>query len=240
MRKDHRPYRLKVLQGKLEAYRVRYFIAPQLERIGRHSMIMKPWFLKIYGKEISFGKSVHVITAADRNVRLTTWEMNDHQGRIDIQDYVLICPGVRIDSALSVEVGASTMLAAGAYITDADWHDIYDRTQAIGRSAPVKLAANVWVGDGATICKGVSIGENSVIGAGSVVTSNIPANVIAAGNPARVIKELDPSEKLTKRQDMLADGPELALQMDGLERWMRRDNTWLKWFRALVAPSNKD
>jgi hypothetical protein len=73
-----------------------------------------------------------------------------------------------------------------------------------------------------------------------VVTSNIPANVIAAGNPARVIKELDPSEKLTKREDMLADGRELALQMDGLERWMREDNTWLKWFRALVAPSNKD
>ncbi|MFQ3347707.1 MAG: acetyltransferase-like isoleucine patch superfamily enzyme, partial [Candidatus Azotimanducaceae bacterium] len=179
-------------------------------------------------------------TAPDRNVRLTTWEMNDHQGRIDIQDYVLICPGVRIDSALSVEIGASSMLAAGAYITDADWHDIYDRTQAIGRSAPVKLAANVWVGDGAVICKGVSIGENSIIGAGSVVTGDIPANVIAAGNPARVVKELDPNQKLIKREDMLADGPELAIQMDGLERWMRQDNTWLKWFRALLAPSNKD
>jgi acetyltransferase-like isoleucine patch superfamily enzyme len=240
MRKDHRPYSLKVLQGKLEARWVKHFIAPQLERLGHHSMIMKPWFLKIHGKEISFGQSVHVITAADRNVRLTTWAMNDHQGRIDIQDYVLICPGVRIDSALSVEIGASTMLAAGVYITDADWHDIYDRTQAIGRSAPVKLAANVWVGDGATICKGVQIGENSIIGAGSVVTSDIPANVIAAGNPARVVKELDPSQKLTRREGMLADGPKLAMQMDGLERWIRADNTWLKWLQTLIAPTNKD
>ena len=240
MRKDHRPYALKVLQGKLEARWVKHFIEPQLERMGHHSMIMKPWFLKIYGKKISFGKSVHVISAADRNVRLTTWEMNDHQGRIDIQDYVLICPGVRIDSAVSVEIGASTMLAAGAYITDADWHDIYDRTQAIGRSASVKLATNVWVGDGATICKGVSIGENSIIGAGSVVTNDIPANVIAAGNPARVVKELDTGKKLIKREDMLADGAELAIQMDGLERWMRAENRWLRWFRALIAPSKQD
>ena len=70
------------------------------------------------------GKSVHVITAADRNVRLTTWEMNDHQGRIDIQDYVLICPGVRIDSALSVEVGASGQPAG------------YDSSPEHARSAP--------------------------------------------------------------------------------------------------------
>jgi acetyltransferase-like isoleucine patch superfamily enzyme len=240
MRKDHRPYSLKILQGKIEALWVKHFIAPQLEAIGHHSMIMKPWFLKIYGKEIRFGKSVHVITAPDRNVRLTTWEMNEHQGKIDIKDYVLICPGVRIDSASSIEIGASTMLAAGVYITDSDWHGIYDRTQAIGRSSPVKLASNVWIGDGTTVCKGVSIGENSIIGAGSVVANNIPANVIAAGNPARVIKELDPEQQLTNREDMLEDGVNLALQMDGLERWMRQNNTWLRWLRALLAPSNKD
>jgi hypothetical protein len=86
----------------------------------------------------------------------------------------------------------------------------------------------------------VIIGENSIIGAGSMVTSDIPANVIAAGNPARVVKELDPSQKLTRREDMLADGPKLAMQMDGLERWMRTDNTWLKWFQALIAPTKKD
>jgi hypothetical protein len=55
-----------------------------------------------------------------------------------------------------------------------------------------------------------------------------------------VVKELDPSQKLTRREDMLADGPKLAMQMDGLERWMRTDNTWLKWFQALIAPTKKD
>jgi hypothetical protein len=64
--------------------------------------------------------------------------------------------------------------------------------------------------------------------------------VIAAGNPACVVKPLDPSQKLIRREDMLANGPELAIQMDGLERWMRADNTWLKWFQALIAPTKKD
>ena len=134
MRNDHRPYRLKVALARLEAFWVKHFIRPQLDALGRHSMIMKPWFLKLYGKGIRFGESVHVITARDRTVRLTTWAMNNHQGNIDVGDFVLLCPGVRIDSASLVTIGESSMLAAGAYITDADWHDLYDRTEAIGRT----------------------------------------------------------------------------------------------------------
>lgn len=240
MRDDHRPYRLKVLQGKLEAAWVHHFIKPQLEALGHHSMIMKPWNLKLYGRGISFGTSVHVITAPDRTVRLTTWAMNEHQGRIEVADSVLICPGVRIDSACQVSIGESTMLAAGAYITDADWHDVYDRTQPIGQTAAVVLERNVWIGDGAIVCKGVRIGENSVIGAGSVVTKDIPANVIAAGNPAKPIKPLDPDLPLTTRQDMLGDGLAVAAQMDGLERWLRQDNTWWRWLRSKIAPSRED
>ena len=67
---------------------------------------------------------------------------------------------------------------------------------------PVTLGNNVWIGDGAKVCKGVTIGDNSVIGAGSIVTSDIPANSIAAGNPARVIKPLDPSQPLVKRESI--------------------------------------
>ena len=56
--------------------------------------------------------------------------------------------------------------------------------------SPVTLKNNVWIGGSATILSGVTVGENSVIGAGSVVTRDIPANVIAAGNPARIIRSL--------------------------------------------------
>ncbi|MET0871100.1 MAG: DapH/DapD/GlmU-related protein, partial [Paeniglutamicibacter terrestris] len=55
---------------------------------------------------------------------------------------------------------------------------------------PITIGENVWIGGGATILPGVSIGENSVIGAGSVVTRDVPANVVAVGNPARVMKKL--------------------------------------------------
>ena len=239
MRDDHRPYPLKVALARLEAFWVNRFIRPQLDTLGRHSMIMKPWFLKLYGRNINLGESVHIITARDRTVRLTTWALNDHQGDIQIGDCVLLCPGVRIDSASKVTIGQSSMIAAGAYLTDADWHDIYDRTQAIGRTSPVTLGANVWIGDGATVCKGVSIGDNSIIGAGSVVTQDIPANVIAAGNPAKVLRTLDPDQPLTTRRSMLADGEDLAERMDALEKWARADKTWGNWLRSIIAPSKK-
>ena len=59
-------------------------------------------------------------------------------------------------------------------------------------AAPVRIGNNVWVGGGAIICQNVTIGDNTTIGAGSVVTKSIPANVFAAGNPCRVIRELEP------------------------------------------------
>lgn len=59
---------------------------------------------------------------------------------------------------------------------------------------PITLGDNVWLGGGVIVCPGVSIGDNSVIGAGSVVVKDIPANVVAVGNPARVVKHLDIKE----------------------------------------------
>ena len=60
-------------------------------------------------------------------------------------------------------------------------------------SAPITIEDNVWLGGSVVVCPGVTIGENSIIGAGAVVTRDIPANCIAVGNPARVIKNLDPA-----------------------------------------------
>ncbi len=57
--------------------------------------------------------------------------------------------------------------------------------------APITIGDNVWLGGGAIVCPGVSIGANTVVGAGAVVTRDLPANVVAVGNPARVVKKLD-------------------------------------------------
>lgn len=68
--------------------------------------------------------------------------------------------------------------------------DAETRNQAIEWSEPVTIGNNVWIGGSVTILPGVIIGDNVVIGAGAVVTKDIPSNVVAAGNPARVIKQL--------------------------------------------------
>lgn len=240
MRKDHRPYSVKRLQRALERAYVEHFLRPQLDGLGEHHLVMKPWNLRINGACIRFGENPHVITTRDRPVTLTTWAFGEHQGSIEIGDYCLLCPGTRLDSASSIVIGNNSMLAANAYVTDADWHDIYDRAAPIGRTVPVTLGDNVWIGDSAIVCKGVTIGDNTVVGTGSVVTRDLPANVIAAGTPARVIRELDAARPLRRRIDALADADAVAREVDAIERYALGGNGWLDWFTSLFRPRPGD
>ncbi len=150
------------------------------------------WNFSVHGPNIELRGRVKMFAAPGSKTYLTTIKMGEHEGEILLGDNVLVMNGVRISSASSITIGDHCMLANYCYLMDADWHDIYDRMKPIGKTAPIVLENNVWIGDSAIICKGVTIGENSVIGAGSVVTRNIPSNVIAAGNPAQVVREIDP------------------------------------------------
>ncbi|MDQ1125073.1 maltose O-acetyltransferase [Microbacterium sp. SORGH_AS 505] len=69
------------------------------------------------------------------------------------------------------------------------------RRDKLEAAKPITLGDNVWLGGGVIVCPGVTIGDNSVIGAGSVVTRDIPANVVAVGNPARVIREIGDDDR---------------------------------------------
>jgi acetyltransferase-like isoleucine patch superfamily enzyme len=115
-------------------------------------------------------------------------------------------PGIRI--------GARALLGSDVTIYDSDFHDLRPNRRRDGqpRMAPVELGEDVFVSDGVKILKGVSIGAHSVIGAGSIVTSSIPAGVIAAGNPARVIRALDgmpsdqePAEEKHPDEELMED-----------------------------------
>lgn len=96
--------------------------------------------------------------------------------------------GTVIGAGLHVKLGNNVRCGANTLITDSDWHTDDYRT---GEDKAVYIGDNVWLGYGAKVLKGVHIGENSLIGANSVVTKDIPANVIAVGNPCKVIKQLE-------------------------------------------------
>ena len=91
-----------------------------------------------------------------------------------------------------IQIGADGLFGAHVEILDSDFHDLDPRRRHAGtpRTAPVIIGNNVFMGMSVKVLKGVTIGADSVIGAGAVVTSSIPSGVIAAGNPARVVREL--------------------------------------------------
>lgn len=101
-----------------------------------------------------------------------------------------ICVAERISIGSNVAVGANTV------IVDTDFHPLRPQDRQSdpqgGKTAPVVIEDNVFIGMNCLILKGVRIGRNSVIGAGSVVSRDVPANVIAAGNPAATIGKLAP------------------------------------------------
>ena len=189
MKRDHRPYYIKKIYLRFQKFYTGHFLRPQFESLGKGSVFIKPWHVELFGSPIELGDFATVIATSDKKIRLSVWSDLQDSGRIKVGSYCLICPGVRISSASEIVIGDSCMIAAKTYITDSDWHDIYNRI-SIGKTAPVTIKENVWIGDSAIICKGVTIGANSVIGAGSVVTRDVPANTIVAGNPARVFRNI--------------------------------------------------
>lgn len=132
-----------------------------LAEVGEGCYIEPPLYSNWGGKHLHFGKGVYV------NFNFTAVDDRD----IYIGDYVMIGPNV-------------TIATAGHPIEPSL------RRQGMQYNMEVRIGNNVWLGAGVIVLPGVTIGENSVIGAGSIVTKDIPANVVAVGNPCRVLREI--------------------------------------------------
>ncbi|PPG35854.1 maltose acetyltransferase [Pseudoclavibacter sp. RFBG4] len=116
----------------------------------------------------------------------------DYGSNITIGDGTFVNVGLVALDVTPITIGASCQIGPNVQLlTPTHPLDPEPRRAGYEAGAPITLGDNVWLGGGVIVCPGVTIGENTVVGAGAVVTKDLPANVVAVGNPARVIRSLD-------------------------------------------------
>lgn len=115
----------------------------------------------------------------------------DYGYNIEIGDNFYTNVNVVILDCAKVTFGDNVFIAPNCgFYTAGHPFDVEQRNQALEYAYPITVGNNVWIGAGCSILPGVTIGDNTVIGAGSVVTKDIPSNVLAVGNPCKVIREI--------------------------------------------------
>lgn len=122
---------------------------------------------------------------------------------------VIIMPGCLMMSAGGITIDDNAMIAANVQLISNN-HDLYERQVITCR--PIHIGKHAWIGAGATILPGVTVGDNAVVGAASVVTKDVPADTIVAGNPAKIIKRIPPLNDCAARND--ADDEIIQLGLD--------------------------
>jgi len=110
-------------------------------------------------------------------------------GRIEIGNHTFVNYGSSIAARTSVKIGSYCHLGHYTFVMDNDQHDV-TRHWELPNSEPVVIGDHVWIGSKAVILPGVRIGSHAVVGAGSIVTKDVPPRCVAAGNPARVLRQL--------------------------------------------------
>lgn len=192
----------------------RFLTLASLRWVVRHRAYT-PWYLVRYWRFARFKlANPHVITRGfvfmDRGVELYVrrgygrlilgrWlhlgvdtALRCHEGTLSVGDKCVLGRNVSINCYLDLEIGAAALFADDIYVSDFD-HKFADLTvpimdQGIAKSR-VRIEPDVWIGTKVTVCRGVVIGEGSVVGANAVVTHDLPAYCVAVGVPARVIKD---------------------------------------------------
>lgn len=135
------------------------------------------------------------------NVRLDAFSQNGGRPVLHIGRHVQLNDAVHIGAIECVEIGAHTLIASRVFISDHN-HGNYDVSNSkcnpeippIDRplvSKPVKIGCNVWIGEQVCILPGVTIGDGAIVGAGSIVTKDVPARSIVVGNPANIARIFD-------------------------------------------------
>jgi len=240
MRTSHTPYFVKKFLRLCNRLYIDIKIKPQFDRVGEGLAVLHPQTLTIFGRNINVGRNLHIISSRSKPVSLSCWSSKQEQGRIDIGDNVLISPGVNIASAVSINIGDNSMIAAETYISDSDWHGIYNRTRPFRCSSAVNIGNNVWLGYRSIVGKGVCIGDNSIVAAGSVVVDDVTDNCIVGGNPARIIKRIDPNKRMVSREFLFSSSADYQQNQIELDKFLLHENSVFDWLRSAIAPNRED
>jgi len=177
-------------------------------------LMYRKWskMVTIVGEGVKFYKTttiLHMYGASAKNIKIGA-KSRIHgelavcaKGTIEMGEYTKIGPGTKILSVNKVVVGDLTAMATNCVVCDNNNHSVnphdreimrktpsgsFERSWENSDSAPIIIGRNVWVGANVRICKGVTIGDGSVLAANAVITKDVPANCVAAGNPAKIVK----------------------------------------------------
>ncbi|MGA3322957.1 MAG: acyltransferase [Terriglobia bacterium] len=152
-------------------------IAPDV-KLGKDVKLSK--FINLYGCEIGDGTKIGAFVEVQKNAKIGQ--------RCKISSHTFICEGVTIED--NVFIGHSVTFINDAYPRAAN-PDGGLQTEADWKVEKTLVKKGASIGSGSTILSKVTVGENAIVGAGSVVTKDVPANVIVAGNPAKFLRKLD-------------------------------------------------
>ena len=152
-------------------------IAPDV-KLGRDVKIFD--FVNLYGCEIGDESKIGTFVEIQKGARIGR--------RVKVSSHTFICEGVTIEDNVFVGHGVTftndlypkATTATGGLQTEADW-----------KVVPTRVRKGASIGSGATILCGIDIGEGAIVGAGSVVTKDVPAGTIVAGNPARILRPIE-------------------------------------------------
>lgn len=162
---------------------MRYYIAGNRKLLFRlNHEYLEPEEITELFREITSG---HV----GEGFRLTPPFYTDFGKNINIGDFVFINADCKFQDQGGISIGSRTFIGHNVVLATLD-HDLDPAKRLLMHPAPIRIGENVWIGSNVTITRGVTIGDNSVIAAGAVVTRDVPPDVVAGGVPAKVIRTL--------------------------------------------------
>ena len=185
----HDPYFIEA-KAKASEWCARYNTIPYSQRGKRRKMLDE--LFGAVGSNVSvgdnftcgFGRNIYIGSNVSVNLNCTFIDCN----RIDIGSDTLIAPCVHLTTATHPVELADRLTP--------DWNPDSGEYRWRTYALPIRIGRGCWIGANVVVLPGVTIGDGTVIGAGSVVTKDIPANVVAVGNPCRVIREINKTKSL--------------------------------------------